>query len=112
MNAQQKAELQRIAQKTLAKTSAYESTAAATPSGENSVIDDIPVQVTLGLGSRKITLDELLKTKTGDVILLDKKMGDPLDVYVNNHLIAHGELIFQEEQFGVILTEILTPESV
>ena len=112
MNAQQKAELQRIAQKTLAKTAQYEPTSSPSVPEESSVIDDIPVQVTVGLGNRKITLDELLKTKTGDVILLDKKMGDPLDVYVNNHLIAHGELVLEEEQFGVILTEILTPEGV
>ena len=112
MNAQQKAELQRIAQKTLAKTAQYETLSSDVSTEEESVLNDIPVQVSVGLGSRKITLNELLKTKTGDVILLDKKMGDPLDIYVNNHLIAHGELVLEEEQFGVILTEILTPEGV
>ena len=104
MNAQQKMELQRIAQKTLAKTAGYETQQA----DETAIINEIPVQVSVGLGQRKITLEELFKTKTGDVILLDKKVGDPLDVYVNNHLIAHGELVFEEEQFGVVLTEILT----
>lgn len=106
MNAQQKMELQRIAQKTLAKTAGYDMPHSG--GDENALMNEIPVQVSVGLGSRKIKLEDLLKTKTGDVILLDKKVGDPLDVYVNNHLIAHGELVFEEDQFGVVLTDILT----
>ena len=46
--------------------------------------------------------------KKGDILTLDKQAGDPVDVYVNNHLIAHGELTLNGEQFGVILTALVS----
>lgn len=100
MNAQQRLELQRITQKTLQQTHSE-----STP--DLDALAQVPVQIVVGLGETSLPIQDLLNLKKASVIPLNKKVGDPVDIYANNRLIAHGELTLTDEHFGVILTEVL-----
>lgn len=69
---------------------------------------DIPLQVTVELGRTKRTVQEILELAPGSVVELDKLAGEPVDILVNNKLIAKGEVVVIEENFGVRVTEILS----
>lgn len=77
--------------------------------GMNFVMD-VPVEVTIELGRRNMRIAEVLRLGPGATLELDKVSGDPLDVYVNNRLIARGEAVVIGERYGVRLTEVLVSE--
>ena len=68
---------------------------------------DIPVQITVILGRTSMQVSQLLKLGRGAVIELDKKVGEPIDIFVNNRLVARGEVVVVEERIGVTMTEII-----
>lgn len=68
---------------------------------------DIPVKVSTVLGKSTIRVSNLLKLGRGAVIELDRKVGEPIDVYVNDRLVARGELIVVDGRLGVTMTEII-----
>lgn len=71
---------------------------------------DIPVQISAVLGNAEMQVNQLLKLGRGAVIELDRKVGEPVDIYVNNRLIARGEVVIVEDKIGITMTEILKPE--
>ena len=68
---------------------------------------DIPVQVSVVLGKTNMQVSQLLKLGRGAVIELDRKVGEPIDVFVNNRLVARGEVVVVEDRIGVTMTEIM-----
>ena len=73
------------------------------------LILDIPLTVTCELGRSKMLINDLLQLGQGSVIELTKLVGEPLEVLVNNKLVARGEVVVVNDKFGVRLTDILTP---
>ena len=71
---------------------------------------DVPVQVSAVLGRSKMDVGELLKLGPGTVLELDRKVGEAIDIYVNNRLIARGEVVLVEDKLGVTMTEIIKAE--
>ena len=71
---------------------------------------DIPVQITVVLGRTSMLVNQLLKLGRGAVIELDKKVGEPIEIFVNNRLVARGEVVVVEERIGVTMTEIIKAE--
>jgi flagellar motor switch protein FliN/FliY len=85
---------------------------AGEESGEPASLDlilDIPLAVTVELGRSKMLINDLLQLGQGSVIELTKLVGDPLEVLVNDKLVARGEVVVANEKFGVRLTDIVTP---
>ncbi len=110
MNSKQKAQLQQITRRALKNVSDHftpDSQPVQSQSTSADNLRDVPVQVSVGLGKTTVMLGDLMTMKKGDVLTLDKQAGDPVDVYVNNHLVAHGELTLTGEQFGVVLTSLV-----
>ena len=70
---------------------------------------DIPLQVTVELGRTKRSVQEILEMSSGSIIELDKLAGEPVDILVNNRLIANGEVVVIDENFGVRITDVLSP---
>ncbi|MEG2911104.1 MAG: flagellar motor switch protein FliN [Pseudomonas sp.] len=73
------------------------------------VILDIPVSISMEVGSTDINIRNLLQLNQGSVIELDRLAGEPLDVLVNGTLIAHGEVVVINDRFGVRLTDVVSP---
>ena len=71
---------------------------------------DIPVQVSAVLGRANMQVSQLLKLGRGAVVELDRKVGEAIDIYVNNRLVARGEVVVVEERLGVTMTEIIKTE--
>ncbi|HTP90875.1 MAG TPA: flagellar motor switch protein FliN [Xanthobacteraceae bacterium] len=71
---------------------------------------DVPVQVSAVLGRARMEIGELLKLGPGTVLELDRKVGEAIDIYVNNRLVARGEVVLVEEKLGVTMTEIIKAE--
>jgi flagellar motor switch protein FliN/FliY len=71
---------------------------------------DVPVQVSAVLGRARMPVGELLRLGPGTVLELDRKVGEAIDIYVNNRLVARGEVVLVEEKLGVTMTEIIKPE--
>jgi len=70
---------------------------------------DIPLTLTVELGRNRLLINELLQLGQGSVIELTKLAGEPMDIYVNQRLIARGEVVVVNEKFGVRLTDIVSP---
>ncbi len=70
---------------------------------------DIPLQVSVELGRAKLQIRDLLQLGRGSVVELNKMAGEPAEIYVNNKLMAKGEIVVVNEKFGVRLTEIISP---
>ena len=68
---------------------------------------DIPVAVSAVLGKARMQVSELLRTGRGAVVELDRKVGEAIDIYVNNRLVARGEVVLIEDRLGVTMTEII-----
>ncbi len=68
---------------------------------------DIPVQVSAVLGKANMQVAQLLKLGRGAVVELDRKVGEAVDIYVNNRLVARGEVVVVEDRLGVTMTEII-----
>lgn len=73
------------------------------------LILDIPLRVSVELGRTKLLVNDLLQLGQGSVIELNKLAGDPLEVLVNDKLIARGEVVVVNEKFGIRLTDIISP---
>ena len=71
---------------------------------------DVPVQVSAVLGRSKMDVGELLKLGPGTVLELDRRVGEAIDIYVNNRLVARGEVVLVEDKLGVTMTEIIKTE--
>jgi flagellar motor switch protein FliN/FliY len=68
---------------------------------------DVPVNISAVLGKAHISVAQLLKLSQGSILELDRKVGEAIDIYVNNRLVARGEVVVVEEQLGVTMTEII-----
>ncbi|MBL8691901.1 MAG: flagellar motor switch protein FliN [Rhodospirillaceae bacterium] len=68
---------------------------------------DIPVQISAVLGKSTMQVSQLLKLGRGAVVELDRKVGEAIDIYVNNRLVARGEVVIVDERLGVTMTEII-----
>jgi flagellar motor switch protein FliN/FliY len=73
------------------------------------IILDVPVNISMAVGSTSITIRNLLQLNQGSVIELDRLAGEPLDVLVNGTLIAHGEVVVVNEKFGIRMTDVISP---
>ena len=69
---------------------------------------DIPMQVTVQVGSTKMVIRDLLQLGQGSVVELDKLAGEPMEVLVNNKLVARGEVVVVNEKFGIRLTDVIS----
>ncbi|HYH05259.1 MAG TPA: flagellar motor switch phosphatase FliY, partial [Bacillota bacterium] len=76
--------------------------------GNIGLILDVPLQVTVELGSTRMKIKEILELGLGSVIELDKLAGDPVDIFVNGKLIAKGEVVVIDENFGIKVTDIVS----
>ncbi|MCD7099441.1 flagellar motor switch protein FliN [Stenotrophomonas sp. MMGLT7] len=73
------------------------------------VILDVPVTLSLEVGRTRMPIRNLLQLNQGSVVELERGAGDPLDVYVNGTLIAHGEVVVINDRFGIRLTDVVSP---
>jgi len=71
---------------------------------------DVPVKVSAVLGRARMEVGDLLKLAPGTVLELDRKVGEAIDIYVNDRLVARGEVVLVEEKLGVTMTEIIKAE--
>ena len=77
---------------------------------ELEAVYSVPVQVSAVLGRSTMQVSQLLKLGRGAVIELDRRVGEPIDIYVNNRLIARGEVVVTEDRLGITMTEIMKSE--
>ncbi|MBV8804950.1 MAG: flagellar motor switch protein FliN [Sinobacteraceae bacterium] len=73
------------------------------------VILDVPVTLSMEVGRTRIPIRNLLQLNQGSVVELDRAAGEPLDVFVNGTLVAHGEVVVVNEKFGIRLTDVISP---
>jgi flagellar motor switch protein FliN/FliY len=73
------------------------------------VILDVPVTLSLEVGRTRIAIRNLLQLNEGSVVELDRAAGEPLDVFVNGTMVAHGEVVVVSDRFGVRLTDVVSP---
>ncbi len=73
------------------------------------VILDVPVTLSLEVGRSRLPIRSLLQLNQGSVVELERAAGDPLDVFVNGTLVAHGEVVVVNEKFGIRLTDVVSP---
>ncbi|TQM12371.1 flagellar motor switch protein FliN/FliY [Pseudoxanthomonas sp. 3HH-4] len=73
------------------------------------VILDVPVTLSLEVGRTRMPIRNLLQLNQGSVVELERGAGEPLDVFVNGTLIAHGEVVVVNDRFGVRLTDVVSP---
>lgn len=83
-------------------------------SGQNEKYDldlilDIPLDISVELGKAKIPVNELLQLGQGSILELTKPVGEPLDIYVNNKLVAKGEVVILDDKFGIRVADIINP---
>lgn len=71
---------------------------------------DVPVRVSVVLGRTKMPVASLLKLDTGTVVELDRQVGEAVEIYVNDRLVARGEIVLVENRLGVTMTEIIKPQ--
>ncbi|WP_343155189.1 flagellar motor switch protein FliN [Buchnera aphidicola (Kurisakia onigurumii)] len=70
------------------------------------ILEEVPVNIVVELGKKKIKIKDLLKLKTGSILTLNKVVGEELNILINNHVIAKGEIVVTEEQYGIRITHI------
>jgi len=83
---------------------------AARIAADLEAVFDVPVQVSAVLGRSKMDVGELLRLGPGTVLELDRRVGEAIDIYVNNRLVARGEVVLVEDKLGVTMTEIIKAE--
>ena len=83
----------------------------AQPSGDVNleVILEVPVTLSMEVGRTRIPIRNLLQLNQGSVVELDRAAGEPLDVFVNGTLVAHGEVVVVNDKFGIRLTDVVSP---
>ena len=74
-------------------------------------ISDIPIEISAVLGQTVMPVSQLLKLGRGAVIKLDRKVGEAIDIYVNDRLIARGEVVIVENRIGITMTEIIKSDT-
>jgi flagellar motor switch protein FliN/FliY len=84
--------------------------AASRNAADLEAVFDVPVQVSAVLGRARMDVGALLKLGPGTVLELDRKVGEAIDIYVNNRLVARGEVVLVEDKLGVTMTEIIKAE--
>ncbi|HUH24897.1 MAG TPA: flagellar motor switch protein FliN [Brevundimonas sp.] len=89
--------------------------AIADEGGDKSAADlatvfDVPVNISAVLGKAHMSVAQLLKLNRGSVLELDRKVGEAIDIFVNNRLVARGEVVVVEDRLGVTMTEIIKTE--
>jgi len=89
-------------------------TSSENGSGQNEKYDldlilDIPLDISVELGKAKIPVNELLQLGQGSILELTKPVGEPLDIYVNNKLVAKGEVVILDDKFGIRVADIINP---
>ncbi|MCC6921313.1 MAG: flagellar motor switch protein FliN [Alphaproteobacteria bacterium] len=75
--------------------------------GDLEAVFDVPVSVSAVLGKTSMEVSQLLKLGRGAVVELDRKVGEAIDIYVNDRLVARGEVVLVEERLGITMTEIV-----
>ncbi|MDH4100584.1 MAG: flagellar motor switch protein FliN [Nitrospirota bacterium] len=98
-----------VAPPPMAEFAASSGGSTTAPPKELDFILDIPLRVTAQLGRTKMLIKDVLQLGPGSVIELDRLAGEPVDLMVNEKLVAKGEVVVINENFGVRLTEIITP---
>lgn len=73
------------------------------------MIMDIPVQLSVELGRTRLTIKQLLELTRGSVVELDGLPGEPMDILINDYLVAKGEVVVVDDKYGIRVTEIITP---
>ncbi len=73
------------------------------------MILDVPVTLAMEVGRTRISIRNLLQLNQGSVVELDRAAGEPMDVFVNGTLVAHGEVVVVNEKFGIRLTDVISP---
>ncbi len=104
--------LPQLSEADLAFDTASVGTMRDTPVAAKSAADleqvfDVPVMVSAVLGSSRMPIGDLLRLGPGTVLELDRKVGEAIDIFVNNRLVARGEVVLVEERLGVTMTEII-----
>ena len=72
-----------------------------------SPVFDVPVNISAVLGRASMSVQQLLQLGSGSILELDRKVGEAIDIYVNNRLVARGEVVIVDERLGVTMTEII-----
>jgi flagellar motor switch protein FliN len=72
---------------------------------------DVSMRVTVELGRTRMPLSQILELQHGSVVELDRLAGDPVDIFVNDCMIAHGEVVIVDDKFGVRITEMVSPRN-
>ena len=88
----------------------HEDEQASRVAADLEAVFDVPVQVSAVLGRSRMDVGELLKLGPGTVLELDRRVGEAIDIYVNNRLVARGEVVLVEDKLGVTMTEIIKAE--
>jgi flagellar motor switch protein FliN/FliY len=94
-------------QKPFPKQETDDSTMKVATSQDLEAVYEIPVKIAAVLGQASMQVNQLLKLGRGAVVELDRKVGEPIDIYVNNRLVARGEVVIVEDRLGVTMTEII-----
>ena len=99
----------------LEEFSALSDLPAVDDAGEKTAADlatvfDVPVNISAVLGKSHMSVAQLLKLNKGSVLELDRKVGEAIDIFVNNRLVARGEVVVVEDRLGVTMTEIIKTE--
>jgi flagellar motor switch protein FliN len=89
---------------------AAEAETTARGAADLEAVFDVPVQVSAVLGRARMQVGDLLNLGPGVVLELDRKVGEAIDIYVNNRLVARGEVVLVDDKLGVTMTEIIKPE--
>jgi flagellar motor switch protein FliN len=94
----------------------FENSNGLTPIGEGELdktaadlapVFDVPVNISAVLGKAHLSVAQLLKLGAGSILELDRKVGEAIDIYVNNRLVARGEVVIVDDRLGVTMTEII-----
>jgi len=83
---------------------------AAHSAAELEAVFDVPVRVSAVLGRARMNVHDLLRLAPGAVLELDRKVGEAIDIFVNDRLVARGEVVLVEDKLGVTMTEIIKAE--
>jgi flagellar motor switch protein FliN/FliY len=75
-----------------------------------SLLMDVPLQVTVELGRARMTIEHLLRLNQGSVVELNQVIGEPLNILVNNKLMAHGEAVVVKDRFAIRVLDVVSPE--
>jgi flagellar motor switch protein FliN/FliY len=78
--------------------------------GDLEAVFDVHVRVSVVLGRTKMPVSELLRLDTGTVIELDRQVGEAVEIFINERLVARGEIVLVENKLGVTMTEIIKPQ--